>query len=48
MTTTPAADGSPSTHTPIALIVFAWVLVGIPLLYGLIRTIQAASALFSG
>jgi hypothetical protein len=43
-----AGDTRPGTHTPIALIVFAWVLVGIPLLYGLVRTIQAASAIFTG
>ncbi|MGY1601211.1 MFS transporter small subunit [Geodermatophilus sp. SYSU D00815] len=44
-----SSDGRrPATHTPVALIVFAWVLVGIPLLYGLVRTIQTASALFTG
>jgi hypothetical protein len=36
------------THTPIGLIVLAWALVGIPLLYGLIQTIRAASTLFTG
>jgi hypothetical protein len=41
-------DTRPETHTPIALIVFAWALVGIPLLYGLIQTIRAASSLFTG
>jgi hypothetical protein len=42
-----AHDGG-TTHTPVALVVFAWLLVGIPLLYGLVRTIQTASALFTG
>jgi hypothetical protein len=36
------------THTPVGLIVLAWTLVGIPLLYGLIQTIRAASTLFTG
>ena len=35
-------------HTPVGLIVLAWALVGIPLLYGLIQTIRAASTLFTG
>jgi len=34
------------TTTPGGLIVFAWALVGIPLLYGLVQTVRAASALF--
>lgn len=38
----------PATHTPVALIVFAWLLVGLPLLYGLYFTIIRASALFGG
>jgi hypothetical protein len=32
--------------TPMALIVFAWAFVGIPLLYGLYQTIKTASSLF--
>ena len=36
------------THTPVALIAFAWTLVGVPLAYGLFRTIQTASSLFTG
>ncbi len=36
------------TTTPLALIVLAWALVGIPLAYGLIRTIITASSLFGG
>ena len=45
----PAHDGGQQpTHTPVALIAVAWTLVGVPLAYGLIRTIQTASSLFSG
>jgi hypothetical protein len=36
------------THTPVALIAFAWTVVGVPLAYGLVRTIQTASSLFTG
>jgi len=36
------------THTPLALIVFAWVLVGLPLIYGLYQTVKTASTLFTG
>ena len=36
------------THTPTALIAFAWTLVGVPLAYGLYNTVKAASALFGG
>ena len=43
-----AYDGQRLTHTPVALIVFAWVLVGIPLLYGLYQTVTRAAALFTG
>jgi hypothetical protein len=45
---TTSQDGQPQTHTPVALIAFAWTLVGIPLAYGLFRTIQTASSLFTG
>jgi len=45
---TPAHDGQRPTHTPVALIAFAWTLVGVPLAYGLIRTVQTASSLFTG
>ena len=41
-------DGRHETHTPMALIAFAWTLVGVPLAYGLFRTIQTASSLFTG
>jgi hypothetical protein len=46
-TTSHTGDQTP-THTPIALIVFAWVLVGIPLLYGLYQTVKTALTLFTG
>ena len=36
----------PEHPTPVALIGFAWTLVGIPLAYGLYNTVKAASALF--
>ena len=39
---------SEQSSTPVGLIVLAWALVGIPLLYGLIQTIRAASTLFTG
>ena len=45
---TPSLDGQKPTHTPVALIAFAWTLVGVPLAYGLFRTIQTASSLFTG
>ncbi|MEI4270361.1 hypothetical protein TEK04_01375 [Klenkia sp. LSe6-5] len=40
-------DRTPSS-TPVGLIVLAWVLVVIPLLYGLVQTVRTASALFTG
>jgi hypothetical protein len=46
-----AATGTverPETHTPIALIAFAWTLVGVPLAYGLFNTVKAAIPLFTG
>ena len=36
------------SHTPVALIVLAWALVGIPLLYGLYQTVKTAITLFTG
>ncbi|HET6393693.1 MAG TPA: hypothetical protein VFG13_12795 [Blastococcus sp.] len=36
------------THTPTALIAFAWTIVGVPLAYGLYNAVKAASALFGG
>jgi hypothetical protein len=36
------------THTPIALIAFAWTLVGVPLAYGLFQTVKTAMSLFTG
>ena len=34
--------------TPVGMVVFAWALVGLPLVYGLVQTIRTASALFTG
>ncbi|WP_199522046.1 MFS transporter small subunit [Geodermatophilus marinus] len=50
---TSAAPGQPAshqepTHTPTALVAFAWTLVGIPLVYGLVQTVRTASTLFTG
>ncbi len=36
------------SSTPTLLIVIAWVLVSIPLLYGLVRTVITAAPLFTG
>jgi hypothetical protein len=46
MSTPEAPQGT--THTPAALIGFAWTLVGIPLAYGLFQTVKTASSLFGG
>lgn len=46
--TTDRPADQPATPTPVALIAVAWTLVGVPLLYGLIRTVQTASSLFTG
>jgi hypothetical protein len=49
MSTSVSNDGQQPTHTtPVAFIVFAWTLVGVPLAYGLYNTVKAASALFGG
>ena len=48
MSSTLPHDQQPETHTPAALIGFAWTLVGIPLLYGLYQTVTRAVALFTG
>jgi hypothetical protein len=45
---TTAQDGPRLAHTSVALIAFAWTMVGVPLAYGLVRTIQTASSLFTG
>lgn len=45
MSTRPASDDTPTNPVLVAL---AWVLVGVPLLYGLWQTIDRASALFTG
>lgn len=46
-TPAPAGDQRP-THTPAALLAFAWAFVGVPLAYGLYQTVKTASALFGG
>ncbi|MCW2581362.1 MAG: hypothetical protein JWQ53_152 [Klenkia sp.] len=38
---------TPST-TPVALIVLAWLLVALPLAYGLFQTVKTAIPLFTG
>ena len=43
-----SSTGNQSTHTPAALIAFAWTLVGVPLAYGLFQTIKTAAKLFTG
>ena len=45
----PASTGDQRpTHTPTALIAFAWTFVGVPLAYGLYQTVKTASSLFGG
>ena len=48
MSSTASHDQQSTAHTPAGLIAFAWTLVGVPLAYGLTRTIQTASSLFTG
>ena len=43
-----SSTGNQTTHTPAALIAFAWALVGIPLVYGLYQTVKTAVTLFTG
>ena len=43
-----SSNGTQSTHTPAALIAFAWAFVGVPLLYGLYQTVKTATSLFTG
>ena len=45
--TSPAPTTDPATTSPL-LIAVAWLLVGIPLAYGLWQTLVKASALFTG
>jgi hypothetical protein len=42
------ANPQQNAHTPTGLIAFAWALVGVPLVYGLVQTIRAATSLFTG
>lgn len=44
---TPPGSDAPTTTSP-ALVAVAWLLVGVPLLYGLWQTLVKASALFTG
>lgn len=46
-TPTPPGASTPTTTSP-ALVGLAWLLVGVPLLYGLWQTLVKASALFTG
>ncbi|GAA4727750.1 MULTISPECIES: MFS transporter small subunit [Modestobacter] len=39
---------SEQSSTPTGLVAFAWALVGLPLVYGLVQTIRTASTLFTG
>jgi hypothetical protein len=48
MSTSVGPQEQPTTHTPVALIAFAWTLVGVPLAYGLFNTVRAAIPLFTG
>jgi hypothetical protein len=48
MSTSVSNDSQQPSSTPVALIAFAWTLVGVPLAYGLYNTVKAASALFGG
>jgi hypothetical protein len=47
MSSTTTNDRQP-THTPAALVAFAWTLVGVPLAYGLYQTVKTATSLFTG
>jgi hypothetical protein len=38
---------SPPPSTPLVLVVLAWVVVGTPLLWGILQTLKKAAALFS-
>jgi hypothetical protein len=40
-------DAKDEGRTPIALVVLAWVVVGAPLLWGVIQTLKKAAALFA-
>jgi hypothetical protein len=43
-----SSTGNQPTHTPAALLGFAWALVGVPLVYGLYQTVKTAITLFTG
>jgi hypothetical protein len=46
--TVSSSDSRATTHTPAALIAFAWTLVSVPLAYGLFQTVKTAAKLFTG
>ena len=48
MSSAASTQNQQPTHTPAALIAFAWTLVGVPLAYGLYQTVKTASTLFGG
>jgi len=48
MSSAQRSTGSQPSTTPTLLIVVAWLLVAIPLVYGLVRTIITAAPLFTG
>jgi hypothetical protein len=35
------------SRTPLALVVLAWIVVGVPLLWGVFQTLKKAAALFA-
>ena len=45
---TATSDDQGTTSTPMGLIVFAWALVGVPLVYGLYQTVKTALTLITG
>jgi len=49
MSTTPRSSGNPSDNPParsVGLLIFAWLFVGIPLIWGVTQTIIKSLALF--
>jgi hypothetical protein len=41
------ARGEAESRTPVALVVTAWIVVGAPLLWGVLQTLKKAAALFA-
>jgi hypothetical protein len=48
MSNSPSTPEPVTASTPMGLVVFAWALVGLPLVYGLYNTVKAAASLFGG